>query len=332
VTGNHDAASQITRSLRMPDNVTLFSTKRPETIRLNSLGVAIHGQSFAQRVITEDLSARYPDPVPDYFNIGVLHTAVTGREGHETYAPCRIEALLTRNYDYWALGHVHAREILSENPWVLFPGNTQGRHIKERGPKGCTLVSVEDDGSVIVAHRDLHILEWALCEVDATGANSPEEIVDRTRALVEQQAGNCHAGLLAARVLIAGVCRAHDELVTEPGKWVNEIRSSITDASTGTVWIEKVEFKTHTQIPLEEALRRSDALGDLLRFINDLDSVDDVMAPLRDELQALRAKLPPETFQGPDATDLLKPENVRETLEEAKQYLIPRLLALGGTP
>ena len=46
VTGNHDAASQITRSLRMPDNVTLFSTRKPQTIRLDSLGVALHGQSF----------------------------------------------------------------------------------------------------------------------------------------------------------------------------------------------------------------------------------------------------------------------------------------------
>ena len=55
------------------------------------------------------------------------------------YAPCTLEGLLSKNYDYWALGHVHRREILHENPWIVFPGNTQGRHINESGPRGCTL-------------------------------------------------------------------------------------------------------------------------------------------------------------------------------------------------
>ncbi|OPY57899.1 MAG: putative metallophosphoesterase YhaO [Syntrophorhabdaceae bacterium PtaU1.Bin034] len=332
VTGNHDAASQITRSLRMPDNVTLFSTRKPQTIRLDSLGVALHGQSFAQRMVTEDLSASYPDAVSGYFNIGILHTALTGREGHETYAPCRVDALLERNYDYWALGHVHKREILNENPWILFPGNTQGRHVRERGPKGCTLVSVSDDRSVTLEHRDLHVLEWALCEVEASGANSPEDIVERTRELIEQRVAECRSGLLAVRVTIDGSCRAHDALLAEPVRWINEIRSSITDASGGAVWIEKVQFRTRTQVALDEALNRSDALGDLLRFINSLDSTDEVLAPLKDELQAFRAKLPIEIFHGPDAVDPLKLENIKETLEETKQFLIPRLLTLGGKP
>jgi DNA repair exonuclease SbcCD nuclease subunit len=330
VTGNHDAASQITRSLRVPDNVTLFPVKKPETIHLDSLGVAIHGRSFAQRIVTDDLSATYPDAVPGYFNIGILHTALTGREGHETYAPCSVEALVARNYDYWALGHVHAREVLRENPWILFPGNTQGRHIREPGPKGCTLVSVEDDRSVTVEHRDLHVLEWALCHVDAQGAGSPEEIVERTRGLIEQESAKCDARLLAVRLCIMGPCKAHDELSAKPGKWINEIRSSITDASAGTVWLEKVEFRTRTQVVLEEALKRTDALGDLLRFIDGLDATDEVLTPLRDEMHAFRAKLPAEIFQGPDAIDLLTPEKVRETLEEAKHLLIPRLLSLGG--
>ena len=47
--GNHDAESQITRRLELPDNVSAFSARKPETFTLKELRVAIHGQSFGQR-------------------------------------------------------------------------------------------------------------------------------------------------------------------------------------------------------------------------------------------------------------------------------------------
>ena len=82
VTGNHDAGSQITRTMSMPENVKFMSPKRPETVVINDLGVAIHGQGFAERTVREDLSAGYPAARKGLFNIGILHTAATGREGH----------------------------------------------------------------------------------------------------------------------------------------------------------------------------------------------------------------------------------------------------------
>lgn len=128
----------------------------------------------------------------------ILHTAATGREGHEPYAPCSVEGLLSKEYDYWALGHVHRREILYENPWMVFPGNIQGRHINESGPKGCTLVTVEDGRCSSVEHRNLHVVEWALCDVDASEAGSPEDVLERTRFRLEQQIQAVGDRLLAA--------------------------------------------------------------------------------------------------------------------------------------
>ena len=119
----------------MPENVRFLSAKRPETVLIDDLGVAIHGQGFAQRAVREDLLPSYPPACKGLFNIGILHTAATGREGHEPYAPCNVEGLLAKEYDYWALGHVHRREILYENPWMVFPGNIQGRHVNESGPR-----------------------------------------------------------------------------------------------------------------------------------------------------------------------------------------------------
>ena len=139
--GNHDAASSISRSLRLPDNARVFPHDRPDTFRLESVNVAVHGQSFGSPAVRADLSRGYPAPVPGCFNVGLLHTGVNGREGHEPYAPCTLAALREKGYDYWALGHVHQREVLSAEPLVVFPGNTQGRHARETGAKGCILVT-----------------------------------------------------------------------------------------------------------------------------------------------------------------------------------------------
>jgi len=90
ILGNHDAASRITKTMPLPDNVTLLSTRKPQTVLIDDLGVAIHGQSYRSRAVTENLVAQYPRKDPDYFNIGLLHTALTGRPGHEPYAPCTV--------------------------------------------------------------------------------------------------------------------------------------------------------------------------------------------------------------------------------------------------
>ena len=136
IAGNHDAQNVMTKSLRLPDNVHQLNTSKPETVRLEELGVAIHGQGFRTKAVTKNLAMDYPAAIPHVFNIGLLHTSVTGREGHDNYAPCTPTNLVDLNYDYWALGHVHTRECLSEDPPIHFPGNVQGRHIREAGPKG----------------------------------------------------------------------------------------------------------------------------------------------------------------------------------------------------
>jgi DNA repair protein SbcD/Mre11 len=142
--GNHDAENQITKRLTLPDNVRVFPSKKAATIRLDRYGVAVHGQSFKLRAVTENLVAEYPTPVTDLFNIGILHTGLGGMHGHANYAPCSLDDLINKGYDYWALAHVHQGAILHRDPYVVFCGNLQGRHIREDGVKSATLVSVED--------------------------------------------------------------------------------------------------------------------------------------------------------------------------------------------
>lgn len=329
VAGNHDAESRISRSLRMPENVKILSTTTPETVILEDIGAAVHGQGFPVGAVTKDLASTYPDSAKGFFNIGMLHTSVTGREGHENYAPCSLETLLSKGYDYWALGHVHKREVLHENPWVVFPGNIQGRHVRETGPKGCTIVSVEDGLCRSVEHRDLHVLRWALCEVDASGSTHPEDVVDRVRVSVEEEFAKESGGFLAARIHIVGPCRAHGALSENPEKWINEIRSSVTDACGGSVWIEKIKIDTSTEVDLEKMIKRNDSLGDLLRYIETLESADtqELTRLVADDLADLKAKLPSEG--GKDRINFESPERVREILKDVKHVLISRLISTG---
>ena len=186
VSGNHDAASQISRHIQLPDNVTEFPTGRAASERFEVAGsaVVVHGRGFARRDVSEDLRATYPPPEPGAFHIGLLHTSADGREGHANYAPTTVEALRNHGYDYWALGHVHRREVLSDDPWIVFPGNPQGRHARETGAKGCSLVTVESGRVASVSHRETDVIRWAHLEVSVSDARSLGDIVDEAESTV----------------------------------------------------------------------------------------------------------------------------------------------------
>jgi exonuclease SbcD len=326
VAGNHDAASQITKVLRPPANVRVFSTKRPETAVLPELGVAIHGQGFAHAAVAEDLAAGYPPAVPHLFNIGLLHTSLDGRPGHAPYAPSTVDGLRSRGYDYWALGHVHAREVVAEEPWIVFPGNLQGRHARETGAKGATLVTVEDRGAAL-EHRDLDVFRWTACAVDLAGAATAGEALDRARAALERELARASGRPLAVRLRLAGACPAHAEIAGDAGRWLEEIRSLANGFGEGALWIEKVLFATHPAADRAAALEREDALGGLRRTVRDLAAGDGALAALAAELAELRSKLPAELFADGEALDPADPERLRALLPEVEDLLLARLLA-----
>ncbi len=212
IAGNHDAANRMTRSLRLPDKHYFFAADAATTAVIEPLDVAIHGQSFAQAAVKDDLSIAYPSARRGMFNIGLLHTCATGREGHDRYAPCTLEGLRLKNYDYWALGHVHTRETLCQEPFVAFSGNTQGRTIRERGPKGCLLVSVGDDRSVDARFRPLDVLRWEIATVDVTDAATSDDVLDRVSHRIQQLHAQAEGRTLALRVELVGVTPVHAAL------------------------------------------------------------------------------------------------------------------------
>ena len=327
VAGNHDAASQITKHLRLPDNVTLFSTRKPERVVLDDLGVSICGQGFATRAVTDDISQGYPQGDPQLLNIGLLHTCLDGKPGHEPYAPCTVDGLRSKGYQYWALGHVHKREEVSRDPWIVFPGNIQGRHIRELGPKGCTLVTVDGGEIVEVAHRDLDVMRWSIRELDVSATETVDDIYEQVREGLQLALDAAEGRPVAVRLVLYGACSAHLKLHADRERWIQEYRALATGLGGAGIWLEKVSIKTKPAISTDEVLERDDALSGLLRAIHDMELDSSILDELADEMSVLRQKLPAELLAGNDPFDPTNPEFLKETLEDIKELLVNRLLS-----
>ncbi len=325
--GNHDAESQITKHLKLPDNVRELSTRAPETIELEDIQVAVHGQGFATRDVRVDLAERYPRAIAGAFNVGMLHTALQGREGHETYAPTSLGVLAGRGYDYWALGHVHRSEIVSRAPWVVYPGNLQGRHVRETGAKGCVLVSVEDGRVTSVEERHVDVVRWADIVVEAP-AEGTSELFERVETALARAVREAEGRLVAARVTLAGIAGSQLDLVRGEEATAAEIRAIALDVSAEGLWIGDVRTRTHTALDLAALEGSTDPIallsGAAERAATDPELARELSAALSD----LSQKLPEELRRDPSFAFLSDPAAMKDVVEDVRDVLLGALLAV----
>ncbi|RJQ66665.1 MAG: DNA repair exonuclease [Desulfobacteraceae bacterium] len=316
VRGNHDAANTMTKTLPMPDNVKIFKSRRPETWILDDLGIAIHGQSYAAQEITDNLAAAYPEPVAGMLNIGLLHCLISGAQGHLPYAPCHIDLLASKGYDYWALGHVHNYAVLRETPRIVYSGCSQGRHIRETGPKGCVLVEAQD-GALRTEFCALDVLRWVGVSADISAAESVAHAAALfgdalATALADQGGRPC-----CVRAILKGRCGIHGRLCADPAALAANIRAVAADVSGKRAWIEKVELQSGPAVDLDELARSDTPQGQLLRYLNEL-SADPQGLALDLDLTALKAKLAGSGVRIPE-------DAVGRMLEDARDLLLTAL-------
>ncbi len=326
--GNHDAQSQITRRLSLPGNVTTFPARRPETFRLDKLGVALHGQSYRQRDMPDNMSAAYPPPVAGMFNIGVLHTGLGGMAGHANYAPCTLTDLTGKGYDYWALGHVHQGAVLNETPHVVFPGNLQGRHIRETGPKGAVLVTVRGGEVRALSPLITDTVRWAFVPVSVSGCVQVVDCIDRIREALEKAVATLADGrLLACRIELTGRCEAHDGLLASSNMLLAEARAATLALGEEAAWVERVIVATTPAIDPEILRARNEALGDLQSMLTEAGNDPVFLDSLVTEIGDFLRKLPHELRAEPDDA-LLKAALAGDHLavaDIASRYLMARL-------
>jgi len=296
--GNHDADSEMTKKLTLPPNVHQFETRKANTFRNEDLKVALHGRSYKEAATLENLAASYPVPIDGWLNIGVLHTALEGYAAHANYAPCSLAELKAKGYDYWALGHVHEYAVLQEDPWVVFPGNLQGRHIRETGARGAVMVTVDDAGIQSVERLLVDLLRWHLVEVDADEAVTLEDVVRLVGRAFEQLINTTPDNIyLSVRVLIKGKTAAHGELFGLESHLREEILGQAAGLGIERMWVEKVRIETESVTDVADIAARSDAIADLQRFLDDAPDDAVLLASLMEDLRPLVDKAPFELVQ-----------------------------------
>jgi DNA repair exonuclease SbcCD nuclease subunit len=331
ISGNHDAENKMTKSLPLPDNPdgsgVMLSNRKPETIVLEAIDVAIHGRGFSSPKMTENVVVDYPAQREGLFNIGMLHTSLDAESEkvHARYAPCKLDDLRGKGYEYWALGHVHKRAVRHEDPAVVFPGNIQGRHIREAGAKGAMLVTVHDDHRVETAFEALDVLRWEECTVAADGVEEAQGVVE---AFAEQLAHlvERHEGMpLAVRVVVTGRSSAHDALLADSTRWTNQFRAKALDVAGGSVWIEKVRLRTAPARDPASAPPDEGPIGELVKYIAELRADDEELLAFASVLDDLRRKLPEDLQRGDDGVRLDDAAWLREALAEVEPLLVGRL-------
>jgi DNA repair protein SbcD/Mre11 len=324
VAGNHDANNKMTKKLRMPENVHMFSSKKPETFQIDELESAIHGQSFATVSTSKNLATGYPTPINNYFNVGLLHTSVDGREGHADYSPCTLDHLINKGYDYWALGHIHKREVLNEEPMIVFPGNTQGRHAKETGQKGCTLVTVKDRNVESAKHHCLDVLRWHSCEIDVSGVENTEEIFGLLKDGLDKVLDETLECTLAVRVVVTGATKAHYDIHRDTDYFINECRAQVLSSVRKTIWVEKIILKTFPPVNTDDNVEDQDLIQRILQRIEEFSSNEE-LEKIINQLAEFKRKLPPEISQGDEPFDLSDPEIIKEILKDAGNLICGKL-------
>ena len=317
--GNHDAESVVTRSVTLPQSVRHFATDAPSSFRIEEHKVVLHGQGFAQRAVTDNLVLNYPNRVSGWFNIGVLHTALTGHPPHDNYAPATLGHLRARGYDYWALGHVHDFAVLQEKPHIIYPGNIQGRNIREQGAKGAVLVSVVDAEVTGIERVIVDRARWVDEAIDATGAQSEAALLKLVEDKVRPLGVTASERLVALRVILTGETDLHRHLVAHRQQLGDEVQAACQRIN-GDIWVEKLVLRTFAPKAARPAAGGALMSVDLASLLADLEAGDELRDKATQQLTAIRALIPGSIAE--EEQDLVAA--LPELIAEARELLLTR--------
>ena len=330
--GNHDADSEMTRGLELPDNVHVFSSRKAETFRIDNKKVALHGRSFKVAATTENLLPGYPAPVAGWLNLGVLHTALEGHSEHAKYAPCSVAELQAKGYQYWALGHVHEHWVQRGDVTIAYPGNLQGRHIRELGARGALVVTAEDGEITAVDRLEVDVLRWHALDIDVSAAADLRSAVRMVGQAMEQVLESTPSDLpVAMRVVFRGRSSVHAELIADEGQLRQEVIAQAVALDADRIWVEKVRVATEAMGTAsssmdEEALG---ALAELESLALSAHDEPDFIRSLQADWQALLERLPHDVLQAAPELSALRQDPLAQVPDRIRQAT-PVLMARVG--
>lgn len=315
--GNHDAANRMSQSLPWGDKVHFFDHRKPECVEAAGGEATLYSQSFRSRHITEDLTCAFPKGSAGTFNIGVLHTSATGSAQHPLYAPCSIEGLLSHQYQYWALGHIHTRSELARDPWIVFSGNIQGRGVRECGPRGCYLVDVNNSGVASLSFEPLDVVRWEVLRLSASDETTGDDLEEMAQRAIGRAAAAAGDRTLALRFEMEGHGQAWNRVAADVTGWRARLRALAGDASV-PVHVEKLELIPQPAAPATDAGPAGDLRALVNRFLDD----PALLEELRQTFGELKTRLETAVRVGEECVDPQDPDLLRKSLYSIEPLLM----------
>ena len=321
--GNHDPLDGWGARLTMPSNVHQFGAC-VEAVPIDptfAAGPVVCGISYPAREMRSSLLPGFPARERGRFTIGLLHANVGTSTEHDTYAPCSIDDLTATGYDYWALGHVHTRAILRDQaPMVVYPGNTQGRHPNEGGPRGVFVVEVDDHGRISPEFVAIDTVRWEQLNVPIEGIEDESALFNRLEALVDGLLDQADERHVVYRIDLVGRGVVHESL-SRSGN-VDGLVSQLNDT-----WASRRPFAfcggitdtTRSELDREALLAGKDFIGDFLALADKASRDERLVADLRHELARLYDN--PRASRYLDAS-LPREDDVRDLVAAAEEVAL----------
>jgi len=281
IKGNHDAENPLTGELIWPENVHVFDG-RGSKVQLTD-NVWIHGVSFSDRHAPASLLPKFPAPVEGAVNIAMLHTSLIGAKGHNPYAPCTLNDLVESGFDYWALGHVHRRQVHSNTPWVVMPGTPQGRDIGEAGPKSSTLITIGK--TIEVEEVPTSVVEFLNLEIDTADTESDDTLRDLLRQRLRETAAGLNSDSGVVRLTLTGDSPRRWQILRDRDVWT-ETAAQIS-RETGHLWLDKLVFNLS-----DKATTGHSATDELAKIMDTIRKEPGFAETCRAELEVVLAELP----------------------------------------
>ncbi|EAD0599343.1 exonuclease SbcCD subunit D [Listeria monocytogenes] len=294
--GNHDFIEKHKEKLALPSNVHVFSEQVEVMSHKTATGVSvnIYGFSYNERHIRSSRVGEYKIQGDADFHIALLHgSEVSSSEEHDVYAPFRVQEISRKGFDYWALGHIHKRQLLAESPSIYYPGNIQGRNRKESGEKGASIVTLSEASTTIDFIGTSPII-WEEAVITLPENSEINAFYRETTKLLESYQGRSHSYFLHIIVKMENkqkidtndwlqMLQEEVEITDNTFVWVHKLTTEITNQSNSQTWYEshlageeiKYSFETlQDESAFYQAVEALYLESGVSRYLDDLSEID----------------------------------------------------------